>query len=190
MKPRRIRVIGGRMRGRVVDLSKQPESVRPTPDRVRETLFNWLGHRVVGARCLDAFAGSGVLGLEALSRGAKEVVFTEQDPRVLALLKAVLVGWQLEDCARVYPNTMPPRAGSMSFEGPFDLLFLDPPYDSGLLLPTWEALLAQGYLSDNALVVVESAANSPSLAPPSWEPIKTMTAGQVRLVLWERQTTA
>lgn len=174
------------MRGRLLDLSKQPDVVRPTLDRVRETLFNWLGYRVVDARCWDVFAGSGVLGLEALSRGAKEVVFTEQDAQVVALLQATLHDWRLGDCASVHRCMMPPAVGSASFEGPFDLLFLDPPYDSACLMPTWEALLDQGYVSDQALVVVETAADSPSVGPAGWAPIKTMTAGQVRLALWER----
>ena len=126
---RELRIIGGTWRGRRLRFPPQ-EEIRPTPDRVRETLFNWLGPRVVGARCLDLFAGSGALGLEALSRGAAEVTFVERDGVAVRELRARLTEWgavggQVEhtDAVRFLGSTA----------RPFEVVFLDPPFASGLL---------------------------------------------------------
>ncbi|MGO9802387.1 MAG: 16S rRNA (guanine(966)-N(2))-methyltransferase RsmD [Steroidobacteraceae bacterium] len=178
-----LRIIGGTWRGRKLRFPAGTP-VRPTPDRVRETLFNWLGARVAGARCLDLFAGSGALGLEALSRGAAHVTFVELDATAARALGATLEEWGAQSAevrrsdARLYLGRAPQA---------FDLVFLDPPFDSQLL-PEAAALLEQrGWLAPGALVYVESAARAalPPL-PAAWTPLKGKRAGEVGYHLYAR----
>ncbi len=135
--PREVRLIGGRWKR-----SKLPvvdaDGLRPTPDRVRETLFNWLGHDLSGWRCLDAFAGSGALGFEAASRGAAGVVLLERDRRVAAGLDAVRSRLKAEATVRVEcvdALAWMARAAAASFE----LVFVDPPFTSDLAAPALDA---------------------------------------------------
>jgi 16S rRNA (guanine966-N2)-methyltransferase len=148
LQPGSVRVIAGEWRGRRIPIATATP-VRPTPDRVRETLFNWLRERLPGAACLDLFAGTGVLGFEALSRGAREVWFVEHDPALVAALKSQAAAFGVEprvlrqDVASLLRGTPPLR---------FDVVFLDPPYAMPVeplleLLPPW--------LAPGALVYVE-----------------------------------
>ena len=171
-----LRIIGGTHRGRKLRFADVP-GVRPTPDRVRETVFNWLMPLVPGARCLDLFAGSGALGLEALSRGAREVVFVDQSPKVVLNLEQnlELLGG---DARVVQANSLdwllksPPET--------FDIVFLDPPFRQQLLEPCCERLEANGWLSATAALYIEqeSEAAVPRL-PATWHIEKSKTAGQV-----------
>jgi len=124
-----VRIIGGEWRSRRLPVARRP-GLRPTPDRVRETLFNWLGQQLDGWRCLDLFAGTGALGFEAASRGAQEVVMVERDGRVAATLREIAVSLDAQRVEVV-------RADAVEFtrfaSGAFDLVFLDPPYRQGLL---------------------------------------------------------
>lgn len=175
-----LRIIGGRWRGRRLTVLRQ-DGLRPTSDRIRETLFNWLGARVEGARCLDGFAGSGALGFEAASRGAGEVVLIEQQAaaaRALTLhsrlLGATQVSVQAADLLR-WLRSAPPR--------PFDICFLDPPFQSGLLTATLATLrggAAQGWLAPGALVYLESDRRTamPEL-PAGWTWLRQKRAGNV-----------
>ncbi|MGQ9862063.1 MAG: 16S rRNA (guanine(966)-N(2))-methyltransferase RsmD [Thiobacillaceae bacterium] len=126
-----MRIIGGVWRSRVIDFPDLP-GLRPTPDRVRETLFNWLGQRLDGRRCLDLFAGSGALGFEAASRGAAEVVMVERDARAIASLRAQAVKLGAAQVRIVAADGLDFLAGEC---GRFDLILLDPPFDSGQLAP-------------------------------------------------------
>src|SRR6184192_669504 len=128
-RARVVRIIGGTWRGRKVRFPASA-AIRPTPDRVRETLFNWLGTRTPGARALDLFAGSGALGLEALSRGASHVTFVEQDEAAVRELRARLAEWQAGDACVMRADALRYLAGEAR---PFDLVFLDPPFASELL---------------------------------------------------------
>jgi 16S rRNA (guanine966-N2)-methyltransferase len=178
-----LRIIAGEWRGRRLRFPDVP-GIRPTPDRVRETLFNWLGARVQGRRGLDLFAGSGALGLEALSRGAASVEFIEQDTAATGALERLLAEWGAR-AARVR------RADALSFLAgtpqPFDLVFLDPPFDSGLLVPAAQRLDARGWLAPHALVYVECAGRVklPEL-PEHWQLLRTKRAGEVGYHLFER----
>ena len=180
---RLLRIIGGSWRGRRLRFPAAA-LIRPTPDRVRETLFNWLGARIVGARCLDLFAGSGALGLEALSRGAAHVTFVERDPAAVRELRARLTEWGARD-AQVE------RGDALAFLArsghPFDIAFLDPPFASGLLAQAAALLEGHGWLRDAALIYVECGAREgvPPL-PPRWVSLKAKRAGEVGYHLYAR----
>ncbi|HEB55608.1 MAG TPA: 16S rRNA (guanine(966)-N(2))-methyltransferase RsmD [Gammaproteobacteria bacterium] len=172
-----LRIIGGDWRGRKLAFPDLP-GLRPTPDRVRETLFNWLMPVIRNARCLDLFAGSGALGLEALSRGAAEVVLVDSQPQVIASLQQNIDLLQAGERARL--QQCDARQYLQSLTERFDLIFLDPPYHQGLLPPCidrlyeLEALKPQGYLyfeanRDEAL---------PQL-PAAWVVHRQKSAGQI-----------
>jgi 16S rRNA (guanine966-N2)-methyltransferase len=174
----RVRIIGGRWRSRLIDVPARPD-LRPTPDRVRETLFNWLGQRLDGWACLDLFAGSGALGFEAASRGAARVVMVEADRAVLATLRRSrerLQAEQVEIVAGDAPEYLA-RPGER-----FDVVFLDPPFRQNAL----PALLAKlpPRLRPGARVYLE-AADAVEPAPP-WRELKRARAGQVsyQLLQW------
>jgi len=174
-----LRIIGGRHRGRKLRFPAGVE-IRPTPDRVRETLFNWLQPRIVGARVLDLFAGSGALGLEALSRGATQVTFVEQDRRATQAIELVAREWQEAAlrvaCAEVLAWLSQPPA----MEPPFDIVFLDPPYDANLLAAASAALARGGRLAPDARVYLERRARDalPAL-PEGWKELRAGRAGEV-----------
>ncbi|HEY5264738.1 MAG TPA: 16S rRNA (guanine(966)-N(2))-methyltransferase RsmD [Steroidobacteraceae bacterium] len=172
-----VRIIGGGWRGRRVAFPDLP-GLRPTPDRVRETLFNWLQQAVAGSRCLDLFAGSGALGLEALSRGAMQVVFVEQAVAAARGLKEQLhrLGGDLKGQVM--------EMGAARFlrtpEEPFDIVFLDPPFGRDALAEYVPMLDEGNWLKVGGLVYLENAktAGTPKL-PAHWEIIKSKAAGEV-----------
>lgn len=174
---RQLRVIGGRLRGRKWRFPEAP-GLRPTPDRVRETLFNWLQPRIGGARCLDLYAGSGALGIEALSRGAAEVVFCEAGAQAAADLRATLDRFGLAAVAQVIHG--PAERALQSLQGPFDVVFLDPPFAAGLLPKALDALSARGLLATDAFVYIEMPAREvlPPL-PAGWREHRDGKAGEV-----------
>jgi 16S rRNA (guanine966-N2)-methyltransferase len=181
---RTLRIIGGTWRGRRLRFPPSPE-IRPTPDRVRETLFNWLAARVPGARCLDLFAGSGAIGLEALSRGAAHVTFVERDPAAAREIAARLAEWGaatarvVQRDARLFLDATP--------ADPFDIAFLDPPFASGLLADAVARLEQGGWLAEDALVYLECPASSAAPAvPEDWRPLKARQAGEVGYHLYSR----
>jgi 16S rRNA (guanine966-N2)-methyltransferase len=182
MRPERtLRIIAGQWRGRKFRFP--PLDIRPTPDRVRETLFNWLQPRIEGARCLDLFAGSGALGLEALSRGAASVVFVEQQRAAAAAIEQLLTAWQATGAA-VFCTEAQRYLSAAEARG-FDLVFLDPPYGSGALATAANAL-GRGWLARDARVYIEHARRDalPAL-PGSWRELRSGTAGEVGYHLLE-----
>jgi 16S rRNA (guanine966-N2)-methyltransferase len=172
-----LRIIGGVWRGRKLRFPAAAD-IRPTPDRVRETLFNWLGAHIAEARCLDLFAGSGALGLEALSRGAGQVTFVEQDAAAVRALRAHLSEWQAANAQLQRDDAL--RYLRASAPQPYDIVFLDPPFAAGLLAPAAALLAQRGWLARAALIYVESLARAelPPL-PPDWQPLKAKRAGEV-----------
>jgi len=174
----RVRIIGGAWRGRLISFPAA-HSLRPTPDRVRETLFNWLGQDLSGRRCLDLFAGSGVLGFEALSRGAAEAVLVEHSRAAAAALR--------ENAARLGAGGCRVVAGdALHFlrdpgAGRFEVVFVDPPYDSGLVAPALACLPA--LLAPGAMVYVES--DGPIDPGPPWRVRRQARAGGVHYRLLE-----
>jgi 16S rRNA (guanine966-N2)-methyltransferase len=156
--------------------------LRPTPDRVRETLFNWLQHSIVNARCLDLFAGSGALGLEALSRGASALVFVElaqMATRCLHMELARLGGTSKSRVVDMGASRFL-RSPAESFGGPFDVVFLDPPFRREALAEYIPLLDAGDWVKPSGLVYLESerAAGIPGL-PSHWELLKSKSAGEV-----------
>lgn len=173
-----LRIIGGRHRGRRLQFPAGVD-IRPTPDRVRETLFNWLQPRMPGARVLDLFAGSGALGLEALSRGAAQSVFVERDQRASAAIRKLLEEWRESDATVVCTDALDWLARSRT-EPPFDIVFLDPPYDAELLAAAASALSNHGRLAPDARVYLERRAKEPLAAlPAGWRELRAGQAGEV-----------
>jgi 16S rRNA (guanine966-N2)-methyltransferase len=192
-----VRIIAGTWRGRRVSFP-DIDGLRPTPDRVRETLFNWLQNAITGSRCLDLFAGSGALGLEALSRGAKEVVFVEQAVAAARGLQEQLTrlggagrGRVAEMGATRYLRTpvqaADGTAGTSAGVGygaatatPFDIVFVDPPFGRNLLAEYVPMLDSGNWLNIGGLVYLENekTAGAPAL-PPNWELLKSKSAGEV-----------
>jgi 16S rRNA (guanine966-N2)-methyltransferase len=174
--PGRLRIIGGRWRGSRIEFPPLP-GIRPSPDRVRETLFNWLQRSIVGASCLDLFAGSGALGIEALSRGAREVVLVDCEAQVERHLRATLQRFRAENFQVVRADAMRYLAGPPTR---FDLVFLDPPFAAGLLPRILHTLHTQPWLTPGALIYVEAPANEPlPMWPQGWVALRSKQAGQV-----------
>ncbi len=182
-KSGRLRIVAGNWRSRLLDIA-DVDGLRPTGERIRETLFNWLAPRIQGAHCLDLFAGTGALGLEALSRGARHVTFVEEsavaagqlrrnvellDARGATVLQQDALAYLREPCGQHY-----------------DIAFLDPPFAADFLGETCRLLDASGLLADGALVYLEQdrGAAEPDW-PEGWQILKNKTAGNVRYMLVE-----
>jgi 16S rRNA (guanine966-N2)-methyltransferase len=175
---RKIRIIGGAHRGRRISVPDRP-GLRPTPDRVRETLFNWLGQRLEGLACLDLFAGSGALGFEAASRGAARVVMVENDRQAFAAMKEFRDAVGISNAELHLGDAGEYLAKS---EDRFDVVFLDPPFGQNLASAALEKLPPR--LAAGARVYVES---DEPLANDAWRELKRARAGQVSYQLLERR---
>lgn len=174
----RIRIIGGLHRGRKLAFPDLP-GLRPTGDRIRETLFNWLQPYIQGARCLDLFAGSGALGLESASRGAGEVVMLDQSPQVVRQLEQHKTTLGLQQIRILQADALSWLEGPAA--SPFDLVFLDPPFADELLIPVCDKLEKQGWLASGARIYLEDdAGRAFDGLPRNWELQKEKQAGQVR----------
>jgi len=178
-----LRIIGGQWRGRKLKIP-DVANLRPTPDRVRETLFNWLAPILPGAYCLDAFSGSGALGFEALSREAAFVVMVDQSREVVNLLQEELKILKATN-AEIYQATVPEQLKKPKKY--FDVVFLDPPYQLDLLKKVSFYLEEQGFLANAAYIYLE-AKQTLSLhdIPLNWEIMKSKKAGQVAYHLARR----
>ena len=171
----KVRIIGGELRSRMISFP-DAEGLRPTPDRVRETLFNWLGQTLYGRTCLDLFAGSGAMGFEAASRGAERVVMVERNP---AVLRALQDNVKKLGCANVFVQGQDGLEFVSRDEQRYDVIFLDPPFQSNHLPGLLEILPQR--LNENGVVYVESGAAI--TVPPPWQVIKSGKAGQVHYQL-------
>lgn len=162
-----MRVVTGEARGRKL-VVPAGRDVRPTSDRVREAIFSSLGDLVVGVRVLDLFAGSGALGIEALSRGAARAVFVERSPRAIEAVRRNLATTGLEDRSRVIKGDATTILGRLgALEESFDLVFVDPPYDSDLIARSLEILGRSPALARGAIVVAEHRARNEITEPES-----------------------
>ncbi|MBO3657746.1 16S rRNA (guanine(966)-N(2))-methyltransferase RsmD [Acinetobacter haemolyticus] len=177
-----LRIIGGEWKRRVLPFASI-EGLRPTPDRVRETLFNWLMWDIQNAQVLDLCSGSGALGFEALSRGAAQVVMIEPNTTQARYLKDNLQLLKTQNC-RLIISTAQQTLNKLTEQ--FDVVFLDPPYS----LDLWQELstLADPLIKDNAYIYVEADRELSQIQlPASWQKIKETKAGQVRAALYQKK---
>lgn len=172
-----VRIIGGKWRGRKISFQSTP-GLRPTPDRVRETLFNWLSPVIEDANCLDLFAGSGAMGLEALSRGAAQVTMIDSSSRVVRSLQQCLTMLNCSGATLVNTNALDwlavPRGKS-----PFNIIFLDPPFQQGLVDPCCKLLEANDFLGIGSYIYIESERSSAHVVPDCWHLHRSKFAGNV-----------
>jgi 16S rRNA (guanine966-N2)-methyltransferase len=185
-----LRIIGGEWGGRKLRFPDAP-NLRPTPDRVRETVFNWLAPIIHGARCLDLFAGSGALGLEALSRGAAFTTFVDSHKKVTQALHGHLDLLNINDKAEVLQMDGVKFLSHDNFINTearvYDVVFLDPPYHLDLMEKVVPLLEENNCLADNAMLYleIEKRQSLPEL-PVNWKMLKEKTAGEVSYFLFQR----
>ncbi|MEM9316832.1 MAG: 16S rRNA (guanine(966)-N(2))-methyltransferase RsmD [Pseudomonadota bacterium] len=177
----RLRIIGGNWRGRKLDVAGVA-GLRPTADRLRETLFNWLMADVAGARCLDLFAGTGALGFEALSRGAAHCDFIEVQIQAVAQLRQSAEALKAEERARIVNGSWDGFLETGA--GPYDIVFLDPPFDDNLLDEVIDQVLTRDCLGASALLYLEYALERPPHPREELEPWKEVRIGAVGACLW------
>jgi 16S rRNA (guanine966-N2)-methyltransferase len=184
-----MRIVGGRLGGRTLSAPKS-QAIRPTADRLREALFNILTHSygdpAPGARVLDLFAGTGALGLEALSRGAAFVLFVDDGAEARALLRSNVDALGAGGATKVYRRDAT-RLGPAHPVEPFSLAFLDPPYGKGLAGRALASARDGGWLTPDALVVVEEAAGAGFIAPEGFEEIERRDYGDTELVFLRKR---
>ncbi|MDH2998529.1 16S rRNA (guanine(966)-N(2))-methyltransferase RsmD [Pasteurellaceae bacterium LFhippo2] len=173
-----VRVIAGLWRGRKLPVLNA-EGLRPTTDRVKETLFNWLMMDIAGSRCLDCFAGSGSLGIESLSRQAQAVTFLEKFANASDQLKKNLVSLKTQNGTVIHTDTLQYLSQKNGGEA-FDIVFVDPPFNMGFVPKVLAHLAQNNWLAPNALIYVETEKDHPQLElPDHWIVLKEKTAGQV-----------
>ena len=182
--PGAVRIVGGNLRGSKLAVPALAD-LRPTPQRLRETLFNWLMPAIDGARALDVFAGSGALGIEALSRGATHALMFERDRAQAARISADLARLRVDGGEVRCVDAM--QALEEAPAQPFDVAFLDPPFDAGLWTRAAAALEERGWLMSRAYVYVEMPESADFIAPASWSLLRESRAGAVRGQLHRRQ---
>jgi 16S rRNA (guanine966-N2)-methyltransferase len=179
-----VRIVGGRLRGRLLE-APASRAIRPTSERLRESIFDILIHRhagvVEGARVVDLFAGSGALGIEALSRGAKFALFVDNGPEARALLRANVEVFALGGVTRIW-RADATLLGKAPAGPPFTLAFLDPPYDKGLAGPALTGLVEGGWLAPGALVVIEESAEAEIGAATALRIIDERVYGETKVV--------
>ncbi|WP_078083015.1 16S rRNA (guanine(966)-N(2))-methyltransferase RsmD [Microbulbifer mangrovi] len=180
--PSQLRIIGGRWRGRKVAFAPI-EGLRPTGDRLRETLFNWLQFHLPGVRCLDLFAGSGALGLEALSRGAETVDFVELDRGAAQTLRQQLDLLQAEGG---HVHNCPAEVFLSQPAQPYDVIFVDPPFANDLWQSALTGLEEAGCIGEGTLIYIESPRDASIQVPAGWQLEKEKHAGQVCMRLFAR----
>jgi len=179
----KLKIIGGNWRSRSVTFVDAP-GLRPTPARVRETVFNWLQHDIIGRRCLDLYAGSGALGFEAASRGAKWVIQVENNALACRALKENAIKLAADQIKIVQSDVFRYLAGDAE---PFDVVFIDPPFAMALAVQTCQWLEEKGWLSKHAKIYVEAeSALKLDGMPENWRQLKSKVAGEVGYHLFER----
>lgn len=181
-----LRIIGGQWRGRKLRFVATA-GLRPTPDRVRETLFNWLAANISGAHCLDLFAGSGALGLEALSRGAQRCDFADTSRAAVQQIEKHLEALNATDTGIGHILDAQQFLGTA--QRSYDIVFLDPPFNQDLVNPVCALLDSEGLLAGDALVYIETAAaEEPPTVPPHWVLHRDKVAGDVAYRLYRAGT--
>lgn len=178
-----VRIIAGRWRGRKLPVA-EIDGLRPTGDRIRETLFNWLMSDTPGARVLDLFSGAGSLGLESLSRGASELLMIERHPKAAKQLRDNLKSLDAQGASVIECDAI--SWLEQSAAQPFDLVFIDPPFSQDLWQASFDKLEAGGYLHSGSAIYVECERNHPLSTPPNWHLHRDKNAGNVSFRLYYR----
>ncbi|MBX3691926.1 16S rRNA (guanine(966)-N(2))-methyltransferase RsmD [Dokdonella sp.] len=178
-----LRIVAGELRGSRIEVVDAP-GLRPTGDRVRETLFNWLAPVIAGSRCLDLYAGSGALGIEAISRGAAHCTFVERERALAKRIEDTLSRLRVADRARVVCADAQGWLGGEAT--PFDLVFLDPPFEADLWEGAARRLEEGGWLAPEAWIYIESPLALAPALPAAWHEHRVGQAGQVRYALHRR----
>jgi 16S rRNA (guanine966-N2)-methyltransferase len=173
-----LRIIGGQWRGRKLTIA-EVDGLRPTGDRIRETVFNWLIGAVADSRCLDLFAGSGALGLECLSRGAREVPFLEKHSGAAKQLQQNCQNLEAANSHVITSDTLSWLKAQRHPVIAYDLVFIDPPFDANLWDETITLIESRGLLNKDAFVYIESPRNTLIATPPQWQLQKEKQSGQV-----------
>lgn len=181
-----LRIIGGQWRGRKLQFPDS-EGLRPTSDRVRETLFNWLTPVIHNARCLDLFSGSGALGLEALSRGASETLMIDASHKVSEQLKSNLLKLGCTSGKVLTKDTIRWLNESICNEKPFDVIFIDPPFNQDIIKFCCELLDSRGFVEEGSHIYIETESDLPLQIPQSWHIHREKKAGQVKYYLCIKQ---
>ena len=180
-RPGRLRIVAGKWRSRLLDIA-DVEGLRPTAERIRETLFNWLAPTIAGSRCLDLCAGTGALGFEALSRGADAVVFVEKSPIAARALRANAKLLEADGAEICQDDALEFLANGEC--EPFDIVFLDPPFAAALHGELCRLLAERSMLRPGSLVYIEEDRATPAVElPAGWSLVKSKTAGNVRYSL-------
>jgi len=183
MKPGYLRIIAGQWRSQRIPIPDAP-GLRPTTDRTRETLFNWLAPHIVQANCLDICSGSGIFGFEALSRGAAHVTLVDKSSRVTKHLQEQKQKFKTEKaeiiCADVVQWLSQPATQQ------YDIAFIDPPFTDHLLQSICQPLAENEWLKPQALIYLEMALTESLSLPKEWEQLKEQKAGKVRYELWRK----
>ena len=187
-RPGRLRIVAGNWRSRLLEIENAP-GLRPTPERIRETLFNWLVPQLAGARCLDLFAGSGALGLEALSRGAASCVFVENSARVVTALRKNIAALDAGGADVHEIDAIEYLKGFDEVE--FDIVFLDPPFATDMHADLCRLLVERSLLAERARIYIEEGRSTPAtILPEGWQILRTKNAGNVRYSLVSSGNTA
>lgn len=184
-RPNTVRIIAGQWRGRKLPVANI-SGLRPTGDRIRETLFNWLEPEIDGARCLDLFAGSGALALEALSRGAADVIAVDSHKDAVGSLRELQKLLSAEGLQIIHSDAQCWLASGI--DEVFDIVFLDPPFQLGLLSETAQILEQANCLAADALIYIERDIDQAEAElPQNWQPYREKTAGKVHYALYRRE---
>ena len=181
-----VRIIAGEWRGRKLPVADL-DGLRPTGDRMKETLFNWIQADIAGSRCLDLFSGSGALGLEALSRGASTACLVDQSPHVARQLKANLITLKSSHGQVFQGNSldMVKQSETLAAHGPFDVVFIDPPFNKGLAQASIDALVSTHLLAPTGWIYIEVEKQLGNVSVPvHWALHRDKTTGQVRSMLY------
>lgn len=185
-QPGFVRIISGQWRGRRLPVA-DVAGLRPTTDRVKETLFNWLMHDISDSAVLDCFSGSGSLGFEALSRYAGFVTLIEKDPAQARRLQALLATFQASQAEVIASDCL--RYLTQQANRQYQIVLIDPPFRQNLALPCCQLLEQHGWLSDNALIYLETEKELPlSGVPANWKLLNEKVAGQLAYRLWLKST--
>ena len=178
-----IKIIGGLYKGKLIPL-KDAEGLRPTPARVRETIFSWLGTNIENAKVLDLFAGSGALGFEALSRGAAKVTLVEMNPQTVSTLNSVAETFKTDKIEVVKSDALSYLENTSQ---KFDVIFVDPPYKLDIYEKTLSLILKRNLIDDNSVIYVEMRNGSNQIVP-GLECIREQTAGQAKYTLMKKSS--